>query len=297
MDNQEQNQVSAEPEESSEDLAALFRGEDIADEVDTPPPKRQAKAAAPAPAEPESESEDAEEEEADEPLPGLDFLKKSMARKSEALSARLEELESELEQLRPKAKRGSMSIQDILDDDDSLGLLSQEEKQYAIQRLFADLYPDKATPEDQAEMARIKYAREQKKMNSELSRKEEEMRQLAAQAKVAETVGSYRAEVKEYIADNFDQYPAVMSVFGDRKNAAAAVLAAAEIIAQSGQAESDEEITPERILAQLEEEYSREQKKTQKSAKPKQRSRAVPVAEDVSGEDDFEEIARMMRGV
>lgn len=296
MDNQEQNQVSAEPEESAEDIAALFRGEDIADEVDTPPPpKRQAKAVAPA--DPEPDSEDAEDEEADEPLPGLDFLKKSMARKSEALNSRLAELESELEELRPKAKRGTMSIQDILDDDDSLGLLSQEEKQYAIQRLFADLYPDKATPEDQAEMARIKYAREQKRINGELSRKEEEMRQMAAQAKVAETVGSYRAEVKEYIADNFDQYPTVMSVFGDRKNAAAAVLAAAEIIAQSGQAESDEEITPERILAQLEEEYSREQKKTQKSAKPKQRSRAVPVAEELNGDDELEEMARLMRGI
>lgn len=290
------NPGSESQEESPEELAALFRGEDIADEVDSPPPKRQAKAKVEAPvAEPDDEEPDDSDDDDESSPPGLAFLKKAASAKHEALEARLAELEEELSTLRPRAKRGEMTLRDMLDNDDSMELLSVEEKQELIQRVFAELYPDKATPEDKAEIARAKYAREQRKAQEALARKEEEMRKHQESLRLHDQVNTYRGEVREYLADNYEKFPAVLATYGDRKNVAAAVFSAAEFIARSGKAESDGDISPEVILKLMEEELSSERKKAQKSERPR-RNKPVPVTEQLSGDDELEEMARIMRG-
>lgn len=307
MSEQEQTQAPDSPQEAStEDIIATLRGEDIADEVDKPPPRarKAVQAASPEPTQDTEEEEsastddsDASDEEEDDES-GFGFLRKAADAKMTRLQAQIADLEAQLNEVKPKAKRGEMRIQDLIDDDEGFDALSKEDKTVLIERIFADLYPDRATPEVLADVQRAKYAREQKKAQAILSQKEQEMQAQVAAARIQEQVAGYRADVREYIADNRDKYPTVFENFGSTKNAAEAVMKAAEFIATRGDAESDADIDPARILALMEEEFSSNRKKSQKQEKPTQRTRnkQLPVSAPVSEDDELDEYAAIMRG-
>ena len=298
---------SAEP--SSDDLAALFRGEDIADEVDKPPPKRakssvRAEEPVEVPEEPDEEeavSDDSDasgEDDEDEEVLGLGFLRKQAEAKAGKLQAQLEEMQARLAELEPKAKRGELDIGSLLDDDDAVASLTKEDKTAIIQRLFVELYPEKATAEDLADLERHKYTREQRKAQELLAKKEAEVRERVEQSEQQRLVAEHYAEIGECIADNRDKYPALLDHFGNAKALAAAALRVTRYMAQNGAVESYEEVSPERILSLMEDEYSSKGSKPQKSTKSpsKTRTRPAPVAESMSDDDELEAMAAIMRG-
>lgn len=300
-------QVSAEP--STEDIIATLRGEDIADEVDKPPPKRakssvRAEEPAEVPEEPDEEeavSDDSDapgdDEEEDEVL-GLGFLRKQAEAKAGKLQAQLEEMQARLAELEPKAKRGELEIGSLLDDDAAMASLTKEDKLAVIQRLFVDLYPDKATAEDLADLERHKYTREQRKAQELLAKKEEEVREQLALNNQERLRAEHYAEIGEFIADNREKYPTIVEHFGSAKALAAAAMRVTMYMAQNGAVESYEEVSPERILSLMEDEYSSKGSKPQKSTKSpsKTRTRPAPVAEELSGDDELEAMAAIMRG-
>lgn len=309
MDQQDTQTAPESAEPSVDDIISTLRGEDIADEVDKPPPKR-AKSSQPAkeadtvaeePEELEAATDDSDasgEDEEDEEVLGLGFLRKQAEAKAGKLQAQLEEMQARLAELEPKAKRGELDIGSLLDDDDAVASLTKEDKTAIIQRLFVELYPEKATAEDLADLERHKYTREQRKAQELLAKKEEEIRDRVQQSDQQRLVAEHYAEIGECIADNRDKYPALLDHFGSAKALAAAALRVTRYMAQNGAVESYEEVSPERILSLMEDEYSSKGSKPQKSAKSpsKARSKPVPVSEEMSGDSELEAMAAIMRG-
>ena len=311
MSEQEPNQVAQEQETSDDDIAALLRGENIADDVDTPPvrkaSKAQAKAAPVEEVEDDSDdveasddtddTEDSEEDsDSDEPEESS-YIAGQYKKQAEMLQARLSEMEEEFEALKPKIKRGEMRMRDLLDDDDGLEMLSHEDKQFLLAQLFASSHPDKATPEDFAFLQQYKNKRANAKMKAA---QEEDIARI--QGEMAEAQGQahrdvHKAEVRAAIAENREEFATAVKYFGSAQLLADAVMAETQRIARIEGA-TYEDVEPKKVLKLIEDYYAGQLKDSQKAPKKINKTKPVPSSQQADSDSDaeFEYFAKMIRG-
>lgn len=268
------------PDPGPSDAELLFSGEDIAQEVARP---RTRKPPEPSPSKPEPSVEEAPAEE--KPAIDFEFLENGAVAHAKALEARAAELEARIAELEPLEKKAALKVQDLLDELEFDGKLTREEMTTLAEHLIYALNPDAVDGELKSKVQQSKSERERARLARAAEQARVEAEKFRMEQQTQATLAEYRAEVK-YATKRLDEYPAIEAWYGDdRARLQNDVMRAASFLAENG-AKSDDDVAPEAILKQIEEELSRKLGKSPQRKTKTRKDRAVPATSDVDDDED-----------
>lgn len=307
---------SSEPQEiSSQEMADIMNGSNIADEVDAP---RAAKASVPTEPEEDSEEEDdgapdlkklaekhlegAEDEEDEEEDVGsvlsAGLYKKLLASTKGELETAKAEYEGRIAELEKKAGLADLSLEGLREAA-LAGKLSRDELIELASDLFYIAEPERADPDTKVGLERRKLSIEQKKVQEQIRAKEEEMR-----AQIEESERSVRRQKMEMtytneVSKSLDKFPHIAAAFDDDVEAISKqILSYATAVASSlpedfkGQLP---DLSAEGVLKLFEEIAEKKHNQLQSNKRLSKKKSSVPVSAPSAPKTHDEEVEEMVR--